>query len=65
MLEVVRRIAGIALHISLLVLLPPLLAGLIVKIKAWFAGRRGRRTTDLLSGGFLVAIGLSSGWTAL
>ena len=38
---------------------------LVDRSRGWFAGRRGRRTTDLLSGGFLVAIGLSSGWAAL
>jgi formate hydrogenlyase subunit 4 len=40
-LEVLSRITGIAVHLTLLLLLPPLLSGLIVKIKAWFAGRRG------------------------
>jgi formate hydrogenlyase subunit 4 len=40
-LEVVRRIGGITVHLTLLLSLPPLMAGLIVKIKAWFAGRRG------------------------
>ena len=38
---------------------------LVDRSRAWFAGRRGRRGTDLVSGGFLVAIGLSSGWNAL
>ena len=38
---------------------------LVDRSRGWFAGRRGRRRTDLVSGGFLVAIGLSSGWTAL
>jgi threonine/homoserine/homoserine lactone efflux protein len=38
---------------------------LVDRSRGWFAGRRGRRTTDLVSGGFLVAIGLSSGWSAL
>ena len=38
---------------------------LVDRSRAWFAGRRGRRTTDLVSGGFLLAIGLSSGWAAV
>ena len=38
---------------------------LVDRSRGWFAGRRGRRTTDLVSGGFLVAIGLSSAWAAL
>jgi threonine/homoserine/homoserine lactone efflux protein len=38
---------------------------LVDRSRAWFAGRRGRRRTNLVSGGFLVAIGLSSGWNAL
>jgi formate hydrogenlyase subunit 4 len=40
-MEVLGRIAAIGVHLSLLILLPPLMSGLIVKIKAWFAGRRG------------------------
>jgi threonine/homoserine/homoserine lactone efflux protein len=38
---------------------------LVDRSRGWFAGRRGRRTTDLVSGAFLVAIGVSSGWAAL
>ena len=38
---------------------------LVDRSRGWFASRRGRRTTDLVSGGFLVAIGLSSAWAAL
>jgi formate hydrogenlyase subunit 4 len=45
-LEVLSRIGGIAVHLVLLLMLPPLLAGLIVKIKAWFAGRRGPPLTQ-------------------
>src|SRR6266700_32184 len=33
--------ADVVLHLLMLVLLPPLMAGLLVKIKAWFAGRQG------------------------
>jgi formate hydrogenlyase subunit 4 len=39
--DVLGRLIAIGVHLSLLVLLPPLLSGLIVKIKSWFAGRRG------------------------
>ncbi len=33
---------------------------LVDRSRSWFAGRRGRRTTDVVSGGFLVALGVSS-----
>ena len=38
---------------------------LVDRSRTWLAGRRGRRRTDLVSGGFLAAIGLSSAWSAL
>jgi threonine/homoserine/homoserine lactone efflux protein len=38
---------------------------LVDRSRSWFAGRRGRRTTEMVSGGFLVAIGLSSGWAVV
>jgi formate hydrogenlyase subunit 4 len=40
-IEALSRAVSVALHLTMLVVLPPLMGGLIVKIKAWFAGRRG------------------------
>ena len=38
---------------------------LVDRSSSWFAGRRGRRTTEWVSGCFLVAIGVSTGLAAL